>query len=88
MLIPIASLLINDSDPDGDPLTISDVRSNSARGGRVTLTGSNVVYTPPVHFSGVDSLIYTLSDGSGETASGTVTVTVGMRQLYLPAARR
>ena len=88
VLIPIASLLINDSDPDGDPLTISDVRSNSARGGRVTLTGINVVYTPPVHFSGVDSLIYTLSDDGGETASGTVTVIVGMRQLYLPAARR
>jgi CSLREA domain-containing protein len=86
--IPIAKLLSNDSDSDGDPLTISDVRGNSARGGQVVLSGSNLVYTPPANFTGVDSLIYTLSDGSGGTANGTVTVTVGMRQLYLPAVRR
>jgi CSLREA domain-containing protein len=88
LIIPVAMLLSNDSDPEGDPLTISDVRGNSARGGRVMLSGSNVVYTPPTNFNGVDSLIYTLSDGNGGATSGTVTVTVGMRQLYLPAARR
>jgi CSLREA domain-containing protein len=88
VMIPISKLLVNDSDPDGDPLNISDVRGNSARGGQVTLTGSNVVYSPPAHFIGVDSLIYTLNDGHGGTSSGTVAVTVGMRQLYLPAARR
>jgi large repetitive protein len=88
LLLPIAVLLGNDSDHDGDPLTISDVRSNSARGGRVMLAGSDVVYTPPAHFSGVDSLIYILSDGAGGTANGTVTVTVGLRRLYLPAAHR
>jgi CSLREA domain-containing protein len=88
LIIPVAMLLSNDTDIDGDPLTISDVRGNSARGGRVMLDGSSVIYTPPTHFSSVDSLIYTLSDGNGGTASGTVTVTVGMRRLYLPIARR
>jgi CSLREA domain-containing protein len=88
VMIPISKLLINDSDPDGDPLNISDVRGNSARGGQVTLTDGNVVYTPPAQFVGVDSLIYTLNDGHGGTSSGTVAVTVGMRQLYLPTARR
>jgi VCBS repeat-containing protein len=88
VVIPIAKLLSNDSDADGDPLTISAVRGNSARDGLVTLSGSSVVYTPPAHFTGVDSLIYTLSDGNGGTANGTVTVTVGMRQLYLPIVLR
>jgi CSLREA domain-containing protein len=88
LIIPVAMLLSNDTDIDGDPLTISDVRGNSARGGRVMLDGSSVIYTPPTHFSGVDSLIYTLSDGNGGTASGTVAVTVGTRRLYLPIARR
>ena len=55
---------------------------------RRMLAGSSVVYTPSAHFSGVDSLIYTLSDGNGGTASGTVIVTVGIRLLYLPMARR
>jgi CSLREA domain-containing protein len=88
LLLPVAVLLGNDSDNDGDALVISDVRSNSARGGRVMLAGDHVVYTPPAGFSGVDSLIYTLSDGAGGTANGTVTVTVGLWHLYLPAARR
>jgi CSLREA domain-containing protein len=88
LIIPVALLLSNDADIEGDLLDISDVRGNSARGGRVMLAGSSVVYTPPAHFSGVDSLIYTLSDRNGGTASGTVTVTVGIRLLYLPMARR
>jgi CSLREA domain-containing protein len=86
--IPTATLLSNDTDIDGDPLTISAVHGNSASGGQVMLAGSSVVYTPPTHFSGVDSFIYTLSDGYGGTASGTVTVMVGMRHVYLPAVRR
>jgi CSLREA domain-containing protein len=86
--IPAAMLLTNDADIEGDLLTLSSVRGNSARGGRVMLVGSDVVYTPPARFIGVDSLIYILSDGNGGTASGTVTVTVGVRLLYLPLARR
>jgi len=88
LIIPVAVLLRNDTDIDADPLVISAVRGNSAHGGRVMLTDNSVVYTPPTHFSGVDSLIYTVSDGNGGTASGTVTVTVGVRLIYLPLARR
>jgi CSLREA domain-containing protein len=88
LTIPVALLLSNDTDLEGDALSISDVRGNSARGGRVMLDGGSVVYTPPAHFSGADSLIYTLSDSNGGTASGTVTITIGMRRLYLPLSRR
>jgi CSLREA domain-containing protein len=88
LIVPAALLLGNDSDLEGDLLHVSDVRENSARGGRVALVGNNVVYTPPSHFSGIDSLVYTVSDGNGGTANGTVSVSIGMRLLYMPIARR
>jgi hypothetical protein len=88
LIIPAAVLLSNDTDIEDDLLSISAVRNNSARGGRVALVGSNVIYTPPAGFSGTDSLIYTVSDVNGGTASGTVTVSVAMRLLYIPLARR
>lgn len=86
--IPVATLLSNDTDIESDLLAISQVQASSLRGGQVTLAGGSVVYTPPTHFIGVDSLIYTLSDGNGGTASGTVTITVGAQLLYLPMVRR
>jgi CSLREA domain-containing protein len=86
--IPTALLLANDTDIEGDPLSISAVRGNSARGGHAALVGDNVIYTPPAHFSGADSLIYSLSDGNGGNTSGTINISVGMRLLYMPLARR
>ncbi len=88
LMIPVATLLSNATDVDGDPLTISAVQGTSAHGGQVALAGSNLVYTPLAHFGGTDSVIYTLSDGQGGTANGTVTVMVGLRRVYLPTARR
>ncbi len=74
--IPAGQLLANDTDPDGDPLVILGVSTNSAQGGIVVLIGTNVVYTPPPGFVGVDTFTYTVSDGAGGTATATVTVTV------------
>jgi len=74
--IPAAQLLSNDSDPDNDPLTVQSVSAASAQGGTVVLQGGTVTYTPPAGFAGNDSFTYTLSDGRGGTASGSVLVTV------------
>ena len=68
-----ASLLQNDSDPDGNPLIITSVSASSSQGG--TITGS-YTYTPPTSFVGTDIFTYTISDGKDGTATGTVTVTV------------
>jgi YD repeat-containing protein len=64
----------NDSDPEGDPLTVTAV--GSAGHGSTSFTGTSVTYTPASGFSGSDSFTYTVSDGNGGSASGTVNVTV------------
>ena len=67
-------VLANDSDPDGDPLTIIGVTQGA--NGTVAVTASGVLYTPTAGFAGTDTFTYTISDGNGGTATATVTVTV------------
>ncbi|HZN63815.1 MAG TPA: Ig-like domain-containing protein [Tepidisphaeraceae bacterium] len=71
-----SSLLANDTDPDGDTLQITGVFSTADTHGRVSLAGGRVVYTPDRNYSGPASFSYTVSDGNGGTATGTVRVTV------------
>jgi outer membrane protein OmpA-like peptidoglycan-associated protein len=71
---PVAiSVLANDSDPDGDALTITSF--TQAASGTVTRGPNNtLVYTATQNFIGTDGFQYTISDGRGGTASTTVTV--------------
>jgi hypothetical protein len=66
-------VLGNDSDPDGDALSIVAV-TNPGRGTAV-IQGDAIVYTPPKNFSGSTQFSYTISDGEGGSASAQVTVT-------------
>ncbi|HKE48562.1 MAG TPA: Ig-like domain-containing protein [Rhodanobacteraceae bacterium] len=68
-------VLANDSDPDGDPLTITAV--SAAAHGTAAAGGSGVVYTPAADYRGEDSFTYTIGDGRGGSATATVHVTVG-----------
>ncbi|MEM7127256.1 MAG: Ig-like domain-containing protein [Chloroflexota bacterium] len=68
-------LLANDSDPDGDPLTVVDVAS-PAYGVATILPSGMMAYTPTISFSGSDVFTYTVSDGLGGTDSATITVVV------------
>ncbi|NJS13814.1 MAG: tandem-95 repeat protein [Sphingopyxis sp.] len=73
--IPSINVLGNDSDPDGDPLTVT---AASAPNGTVTINGDGTLrYVPNANFNGTDTITYTISDGQGGTATATVTVTVG-----------
>ena len=69
------TVLSNDEDPDGDPLTVTSVAS--PQHGTAVKNGDNsITYTPAANFSGADSFSYSLSDGNGGTSSAAVTVTV------------
>lgn len=71
-----SNLLANDTDSDGDLLTITDLPAASAKGGALVRDGQNITYTPSQSFAGEDSFTYTISDGRGLTAAGTVTINV------------
>ena len=77
------NLLANDTDPDGDKLTLSSVKS--AVNGSVVLNASgNPVFTPTADFSGNSSFDYVISDGKGGTATTTVKVLVTNSAIALP----
>lgn len=73
----LAKLLANDSDADGDTLTITGVSATSTNGGTLTLNASVIVYTPVNGFTGQDRFTYTITDARGATNTATVVVTVG-----------
>jgi hypothetical protein len=69
------SVLTNDSDPDGDPLTITGT-TDPPHGTAVVNPGGTVTYTPDDDYVGPDSFSYTISDGRGGNSTANVTITV------------
>jgi VCBS repeat-containing protein len=67
-------VLNNDSDIDGDILTVDSVTQGIS--GSVTNNGGNVTYTPDPGFIGTDSFNYTVIDSNGGTDTATVSVNV------------
>jgi YD repeat-containing protein len=72
------SPLANDTDPDGDTLSIVGV-GTPAHGQR-QFTGTSITYTPQTGFSGPDHFGYTISDGHNHTATAQITVNVAANQ--------
>jgi Ca2+-binding RTX toxin-like protein len=80
------NVLANDSDPNGDVITIETFDAVSTGGGNVVLdnrgtpdnlTDDRLLYTPLATFNGSDSFTYTISDGT-DTATASVVVEVGV----------
>ena len=80
--------LANDFDAEGDPLNITHVADQAitaggaavtlATGATVQLTaGGDLIYTPATGQTGVENFTYTISDGTGSTAVGYVSVNIG-----------
>jgi hypothetical protein len=66
--------LTNDSDIDGNPLTITAARA--ANGTVVVNADGSTTYTPNPNFNGTDTITYTISDGQGGFSTATITVNV------------
>src|SRR5207237_53917 len=67
-------VLANDTDANGDGLTITNV--SSAGWGTASRSAGKIYYEPLWSFSGHDSFTYTISDWRGGTAVGNVFVSV------------
>ncbi|WP_426124528.1 DUF4082 domain-containing protein [Pararhizobium sp. PWRC1-1] len=76
LVIQASSLLANDTDADGDTLTITG--ANGAVNGSVAFNtqANTVTFTPTANYSGAASFTYAISDGRGGTASAQVSMTV------------
>jgi len=81
----VSTLLGNDTDPDGDPLRVTQVAGHSVGSGSwsETLTygvlsydGSQFTYTPNTNATGVDTIQYVISDGKGGGSQASVTFNI------------
>ncbi len=70
-------VLSNDSDPDGDTLTVDSLTQPT--NGSVEINADQTVrYTPVSNYSGSDNFSYTVADGTGATDTASVTVSVNV----------
>lgn len=67
-------VLANDSDPDGDPLTLTAWTAPAH--GTVSCAAATCLYRSADGYTGDDSFAYEVSDGRGGQNTGTVTLTV------------
>ena len=73
--VTIADPSLNDSDPDGDPLTTLFV-ADPLNGTATLNPDGTVTYTPDPGFEGTDEITYVVGDGT-DTSPGAIRVTVG-----------
>ena len=66
----------NDTDLDGDALTVVSVGGTAHGTATITGSGTGIAYTPAGGFHGADAISYTVSDGHGADTTGSIAVTV------------
>ncbi|MBY5932820.1 tandem-95 repeat protein [Tateyamaria omphalii] len=68
-------VVANDTDPDGDTLTITGA-SVPADQGTVDIVDNKLFFTPAENFNGDATISYSITDGNGGTSAAEVAVTV------------
>ncbi|VAW50728.1 T1SS secreted agglutinin (RTX) [hydrothermal vent metagenome] len=75
LVIDPSTLLANDTDVDGDTLSIISVQD--AQNGTVEIdAGGNIIFTPAENYNGETTFTYTIDDGKGNTDTASVTLNV------------
>jgi hypothetical protein len=69
------NVLANDTDPDGDALTVTAL-GGAAHGSLTLNPDGTITYSPSANYHGGDSFTYTIDDGRGGEDTATVSLTV------------
>ena len=72
----MTDVLADDSDPEGDDLTITAVTQGAKGTVAIVDSGARLTYEPDANANGADTFTYTVSDGNGGTDTGLVHVTI------------
>ena len=70
-----AGVLANDTDVDGDTLAVTGF-TQAAHGTVSVASDGSFTYTPSANYNGPDAFTYTVGDGNGGSAVGTVSLTI------------
>lgn len=89
----IVDVVSNDTDPDGDPLTVIEVsQPEQSQGQVVVFNREKIQFTAPVLADDTEQVnarfTYTVSDGNGHEVAGDVTITVLPEALQAPPFAR
>lgn len=83
LTLSVGELLANDTDFDGDTLTITNVDVLSELGAVISFDNGQIIYNPAGQFDALqdgetvtDTFSYTVDDGNGGESTATVTVTI------------
>lgn len=74
LVIQVADLLANDSDPDGDEILEFSIQD--AVNGTVTFENGEITFTPAAGHTGPASFTYTITDSRGGFSTATVNLTI------------
>ena len=70
------AVLGNDTDPEGDPLTVTQALVDPTKGSVVINPDGTLTFTPAANVNGPVEITYTISDGQGGLSTTTATVNV------------
>jgi len=85
--IPVViNILNNDSDPDGDAISVRELMITGTLGTATLQDDETVTYVPPDGFTGNDTFRYSIHDGRAGLDTADVTVTVNRKSNYPPTA--
>jgi Bacterial Ig domain len=74
--VPFQKLMSSTTDSDGDAVTLTGIKTNSATGASIILAAGSATYVPNTNFTGVDYFTYSVTDAKGAKSSGYVIVDV------------